>query len=124
MRQSSSPSSSHNEEGGEIRSRERETQKNIRGGSIHGQGQEQSQIKAHAEQPREEHKEAIRMPSAGTYIVAQSSPTDCDAMDCSPPGSSVHEIFQARILEWVAIPFSLGPEIKYGFNLSSNFSRN
>ena len=27
-------------------------------------------------------------------------------MDCSPPGSSVHEILQARILEWVAIPFS------------------
>ena len=35
--------------------------------------------------------------------VAQSSPTLCDPMDCSPPGSSVHGIFQARILEWVAI---------------------
>ena len=32
----------------------------------------------------------------------------CDAMDCSPPGSSVHGILQARILEWVAIPFSRG----------------
>ena len=32
----------------------------------------------------------------------------CDPMDCSPPGSSVHGILQARILEWVAIPFSLG----------------
>ena len=32
--------------------------------------------------------------------------TVCDAMDCSPPGSSVHEILQARILEWVATPFS------------------
>ena len=31
----------------------------------------------------------------------------CDPMDCSPPGSPVHEILQARILEWVAIP-SLG----------------
>ena len=31
-------------------------------------------------------------------------PTLCNPMDCSPPGSSVHEIFQARILEWVAIP--------------------
>ena len=30
----------------------------------------------------------------------------CDPMDCSPPGSSVHGILQARILEWVAIPFS------------------
>ena len=38
--------------------------------------------------------------------VAQSCPTLCDPMDCSPPGSSVHGIFQARILEWVAISFS------------------
>ena len=34
--------------------------------------------------------------------------TLCDPMDCSPPGSSVHGILQARILEWVAIPFSRG----------------
>ena len=33
----------------------------------------------------------------------------CDPMDCSSPGSSVHEILQARILEWVAFPFSRGP---------------
>ena len=33
--------------------------------------------------------------------VAQSCPTLCDPMDCSPPGSSVHEILQVRILEWV-----------------------
>ena len=33
----------------------------------------------------------------------QSCPTLCDPMDCRPPGSSVHEIFQTRILEWVAI---------------------
>ena len=31
----------------------------------------------------------------------------CDPMDCSPPGSSVHGILQARILEWVAVPFSI-----------------
>ena len=37
---------------------------------------------------------------------AQSCLTLCDSMDCSPPGSSIHGIFQARILEWVAIPFS------------------
>ena len=30
----------------------------------------------------------------------------CNPMDCSLPGSSIHRIFQARILEWVAIPFS------------------
>ena len=38
--------------------------------------------------------------------VAQSCPTLCDPMDCSPPGSSVHGISQARILEWVAISYS------------------
>ena len=38
--------------------------------------------------------------------VTQSCPTLCDPVDCSPPGSSVHEILQARILEWVAILFS------------------
>ena len=32
----------------------------------------------------------------------------CDPMDCSPPGSSVHGILQARILEWVTMPFSRG----------------
>ena len=35
--------------------------------------------------------------------VTQSCPTLCDPMDCSPPGSSVHGSFQARVLEWVAI---------------------
>ena len=38
--------------------------------------------------------------------VAQSCPTLGDPMDCNPPVSSVHGIFQARILEWVAISFS------------------
>ena len=41
-------------------------------------------------------------------LVAQSCLTLCDPMDCSPPGSSVHGIFQARILEWVPISFSRG----------------
>ena len=40
--------------------------------------------------------------------VAQSCPTLCDPVDCSLPGSSVHGILQARILEWVAISFSRG----------------
>ena len=39
-------------------------------------------------------------------LVTQSCPTLCDPMDCSPPGSSGHGILQARIQEWVAIPFS------------------
>ena len=38
--------------------------------------------------------------------VTQSCPTLCDPMDCSLPHSSVHGIFQARILEWIAISFS------------------
>ena len=38
--------------------------------------------------------------------VIQSCPTLHDPMDCSLPGSSVHEIFQARVLEWDAIAFS------------------
>ena len=42
------------------------------------------------------------------WEVAQSYPTLCDPMDCSLPGSSVHGIFQERILEWVAISFSRG----------------
>ena len=42
--------------------------------------------------------------------VAQLRPTFSDPMDCSPPDSSVHGIFQARVLEWGAITFS---EVKY-----------
>ena len=38
--------------------------------------------------------------------VAQSCPTLSNPMDCSPPGSSIHGIFQAKVLEWVAIAFS------------------
>ena len=38
-------------------------------------------------------------------MCTQSCPTLCDPVDCSPPGSSVHGISQARILEWVAFPF-------------------
>ena len=41
-------------------------------------------------------------------LVIQSCPTVCKPMDCSPPGSSVHEILQARIPEWIAISFSKG----------------
>ena len=41
-------------------------------------------------------------------LCAQLCPTLCNLMDCSTPGSSVHGIFQARVLEWVAISFSKG----------------
>ena len=41
-------------------------------------------------------------------VCGQSCPTLCDPMDCSPPGSSVRGLLQARILEWVTIPISRG----------------
>ena len=50
--------------------------------------------------------------------VAQSCPTLCDLMDCSLSGFSVHGIFQARVLEWIAISFSRDlpdPGIEPGF---------
>ena len=50
----------------------------------------------------------INYPEVKWSEVAQSCPTLCNLMDCSPPGSSVHGIFQARILEWGAISFSRG----------------
>ena len=51
-------------------------------------------------------------------LVAELCPTLCDPMNYSPPGSSVHGILQARIMEWLAIPFSgnlLNAGIKPGF---------
>ena len=51
-------------------------------------------------------------------LATQSCPTLCDPMNYSPPGSSVHGILQARIMEWLAIPFLgnlLNAGIKPGF---------
>ena len=48
------------------------------------------------------------LPPYVCVIVDQSCPNLCDPMDWSPLGSFVHEIFQGRILEWVAISFSRG----------------
>ena len=61
------------------------------------------------------HMPQLEIPYATTktqcvrVLVAQLCLTLCDPMDCSPPGSSVHGISQARILEWVAISFSKDP---------------
>ena len=44
--------------------------------------------------------------AAAAAKLLQPCPTLCDPMDCSPPGSSIHGIFQARVLEWGAIAFS------------------
>ena len=50
----------------------------------------------------------IRQVEWSVMLVAQSCPTLCNPMDYNPSVSSVHGIFQARILEWVAISFSRG----------------
>ena len=47
-----------------------------------------------------------QMRGAAAAKSLQSCPTLCDPIDCSPPGSSVHGIFQARVLEWGVIAFS------------------
>ena len=63
---------------------------------------------------RQEHWSGLPFPSPtheseseNEIEVAQSRPTLSDPMDCSLPGSSVHGIFQARVLEWGATAFSL-----------------
>ena len=43
----------------------------------------------------------------GGGLIIKSHPNLCDPRDCSPPGSSVHGIFRARVPEWVAIAFSV-----------------
>ena len=49
-----------------------------------------------------------RLPELWCGLVIQSCPALCNPMDCGPLGSSVHGIFQARILEWMAMPSSRG----------------
>ena len=55
--------------------------------------------------------------------VAQSCLTLCDPMECSPPGSSVHGIFQARTLEWFAISSSRGSSWPRNWNQVSCIGR-
>ena len=51
----------------------------------------------------------VTLPSQSSNASRQGAcPTPCDPVACSPPGSSVHGILQARILEWIAMPFSRG----------------
>ena len=52
-------------------------------------------------------KRFINSESEVKVLVVQSCPTLCSPMDYSPPGSSVRGVLQARILEWVAIPFAV-----------------
>ena len=52
-------------------------------------------------------KLTISVSKAILCVCSQSRSTLCDPVDCNPPGSSVHGISRARILEWVAISFSI-----------------
>ena len=61
-------------------------------------------ISANVQYMQEFHK--LRYICESESEVTQSCPTLCDPMDCSLPGFSVHRIFQASVLEWVAISFS------------------
>ena len=56
-------------------------------------------------QTKQNETKATKVAAAAAKLL-QSCPTLCDPIDGSPPGSSVPGILQARILEWVAIPFS------------------
>ena len=47
-------------------------------------------------------------------LITDLCPILCDPMDCSPPGSSVRGILQARILDWLTIPFSSGSSLTQG----------
>ena len=65
-------------------------------------------------------REIRRLNTAAAAKSLQSCPTLCDPIDVSPPGSTVHGIFQARVLEWVVIAFSgLNTEAS---SIKSNFS--
>ena len=57
---------------------------------------------------RQRVEEALLRSRPISVLVTQSCLTLCDPMDCSQPGSSVHGILQAEILEWIGIPFSRG----------------
>ena len=71
---------------------------------------------------RQEHWSGLPCPSPmheneNESEVAQSCPTLRDPMDCSPPGFSVHGIFQARVLEWGAIAFLALPKLVWPLSL-------
>ena len=57
---------------------------------------------------RTTNKPSLPPDKTGVCLVTQLCPTLCDSMDCSPLGSSVHGILQARTLKWVAMPSSMG----------------
>ena len=77
---------------------------------VHGVAKSQTRLSDFTFTGLKRNKEVQYLPAVihEKVLVAQSCPTRWNPMDYSPPGSSVHGILQARILEWVAIPFSKG----------------
>ena len=69
-----------------------------------GWGMKITEVKSRKKHKSEEKEKNV----AVLCLVAQSCPTVCNHTDCSPPGSFVHGILQARLLEWVAMPSSRG----------------
>ena len=68
-----------------------------------------SLLNGSTEPPGKHHQGHLcKVDTAVWALAPQSRLTLCDALDCRPPGSSVHGILQARIPEWAAIPFSRG----------------
>ena len=65
-------------------------------------------VKGNALSPAEGRAASVLAGKKSESEFAQSCPTLRDPMDCSLPCSSIHGIFQARVLEWIAIPFSRG----------------
>ena len=65
--------------------------------------------------------EEVMLAAAAAAKSLQSCPTLCDPTDGSPPGSSVHGIFQARVLEWVAISFSRGSYENQTIKIQTNY---
>ena len=73
---------------------------------VHGVAKCWTQLSDHRTTSMLEIRISVHVWKESESEVAQSCPTLCDPMDCSLPGSSIHGIFQARILEWGAISFS------------------
>ena len=72
--------------------------------------EDKKELSREMEWSQKKHKSSCEhfFPSESESEVAQLCPTLCYPVDCSPPGSSIHGIFQARVLKWVAISFSRG----------------
>ena len=89
--------------------------------STEAPAQPKRNLKEHQKQPRVHlgSQRKVTTFCCCSCLVAQSCPNLCNPLDCVPPGSSIRGIFQARILEWVAIPFSRGEGIEptQGLNL-------